>query len=64
MLREKPIRGYMDKVDFDHELGHNSAGNKIYPSPEALLRRQLCAEECGIVEVEVRLKRVVLQGKV
>jgi hypothetical protein len=49
------IIGYMDKVDFDYELGGNLFGNKIYPSPEAVPPHA----GCGIVEVEVRLKKVV-----
>ncbi len=46
---------FMDKVDFDYELGGNLAGNVIYPSEESCYHH----EGCGLVEVEVRLKRVI-----
>jgi hypothetical protein len=49
------VIGYMDKVDWDYELGGNLLGNIVYPSPEAVPAHK----GCGIVEVEVRLKKVV-----
>jgi hypothetical protein len=61
---EEPLWGdddvitcFMEKIDFDYELGRNSAGNMLYPSPESCFR----FEGSGMVEVEVRLKRVVEQ---
>lgn len=58
-MRDSVI-GYMDKTDFDHELGHTGSGNLVYPSIIDLQRQRKCWEECGIVEVEVRLVRVVV----
>lgn len=49
--------GYMCKVAFDHELG-NAPKNKIYSSVESL-KKDHPFEECGIVEVEVRLRQVI-----
>lgn len=46
---------FMDKVDFDYELGGALDGNALYPSPEAVFRH----EGCGLVEVGVRLRRVI-----
>jgi hypothetical protein len=49
---------YMDKTDFDHELGHTDV--KLYETPEALCQRSLHSlAECGIVEVTVTLRRVI-----
>ena len=54
------IVGYMDKVDFDYELGTAGGGNVVYASIEDLIEHEPCAAtECGIVEVEVRLKEVI-----
>lgn len=55
------ITGYMCKIDWDYEFGNAENGNHVYPSIEALKKYHTCWEECGIVEVEVRLKRVVVE---
>ena len=62
-MEDKVITGYMDKIDFECEAGDNPNGNIFYPSEEALLKEMSCAEFCGIVEVEIRLKRVISEGK-
>lgn len=59
--RAKKI-GYMDKTDFDHELGNALGGNEIYRSIEDLKRHKRCATECGIVKVEVTLLEVVQES--
>jgi len=51
--------GYMDKVDFDYELGNAKGGNKVFPSIKDLKENKPCIEECGIVEVEIKLRQVV-----
>ncbi len=51
--------GYMDKVDFEHELGEALGGNKVYSSLEDLRRQKPCTDSCGIVRVEVRAVEVV-----
>lgn len=54
--------GYMDKVDYEEELGNADGGNLVCPSVEDLCARRRCAKEyCGVVEVEVRLVRVVIE---
>lgn len=54
--------GYMCKVDFDEELGNAAGGNTVYPTIEDLREHRGCVKDCGIVEVEVTLKRVVDEG--
>jgi len=58
-MKKRTVIGYMDKVDFDHELGEAIDGNKVFPSVEALRKYKPCCRSCGIVEVEVRLKEVI-----
>ncbi len=53
------IIGYMDMVDWQHEIGCASRGNRVYPSIEDLKSHRACWSSCGIVEVEVSFKRVV-----
>ena len=59
----KTRTGFMCKIDFDHELGMASGGNRVHPSVEDLIREHTCAEDCGIVEVEIKLVRVVKEGE-
>jgi len=56
------VVGYMCRTDFDHELGYAEDGTTIYPSIESLHENRECAKHCGIVEVEVRLRKVVSHG--
>lgn len=55
--------GYMDLVDFQFELGGALDGNKVYPSIEDLTQNRPCTEECGIVEVEIRGRKIILPSK-
>ncbi len=53
---DDPIRCFMDGIDYQHHLGYDRQGTKLYASKEALIEgtgHDLA--ECGIVEVEVRL---------
>ena len=56
------MRGCMCRIDWDHEIGHAADGNRVYPSIRALKEHHKMAEDCGIVEVEVRLVRIVEKG--
>lgn len=60
--KEGTIIGYMDKVDFDYEIGGAEGGNKIYPSIANLQGCRPCTVSCGIVEVEVRLRRIIRES--
>lgn len=53
----KQVIGYMCKTDFDDELPNSET--YVYPSIEELKEKRPCVAECGIVEVEVKLRRVV-----
>lgn len=53
--------GYMCKTDFDHEL--SNVETYVYPSVDELMANRQCVAECGIVEVEVRLLRIVQPSK-
>ncbi len=54
--------GYMCKIDFDHELGTCSKPSKVFSDIESLIEEHDCANECGIVEVEVCLIKVVKES--
>ena len=47
------------KTDWDYEIGNGTV--EVYDSIEQLKKERSCVEECGIVEVEVTLKRVVTE---
>lgn len=57
------IIAYMDKIDFDCEVGGNPNGNIFFTSIEDLKKERTCSEFCGIIEIEIRLKRVVQEEK-
>lgn len=59
----KTIVGYMCKVDYECELGRAPGGVSIYASIEDLKEHRSCAEECGIVEVEVTFSKVIQKGR-
>lgn len=54
--------GYMCKIDFDYELGCASGGSRVYPSQRDLRACHKMADDCGIVEVQVTLIRVISPG--
>lgn len=60
--RGGPVIGYMCATDWECELGAASGGNTVFPSKEDAMRNLKCAESCGIVEVEVRFRSLVVQG--
>lgn len=54
------VVGYMDLTDFECELGAAAGGNLVFPSIEDCRRVNAdCIDACGIVEVEVRFRRVI-----
>lgn len=57
-----PVTGYMCLIDWECELGAACDGTCVYPSEADLRACRSCVEECGIVEVEVRIRRVVHPG--
>lgn len=57
------VIGYMCLIAWEWELGAASDGNRIYPNEKSLRHHHPCADDCGIVEVEVRCRRLVSPGK-
>lgn len=53
----KTVKVYMCAIDWQHELGEVSDYTKVYSSPQALKAQHSCWQECGIVEVEVKLTK-------
>lgn len=53
---------YMCKTDWNFELGKGYDGCELYSTIEDLKEYRPCVEECGIVEIEVTLKRVVQES--
>lgn len=57
------VIGYMDQVDWDHELGEAPRGSSVYRSVADLKAHSgHDVNECGIVKVRVTLERVVKQN--
>lgn len=56
------VIGYMCRIDFECELGAAQGGNTIYPDIEDCRAKRGCTDHCGIVEVEVRCRRIVHPG--
>lgn len=57
----KTVRGFMCKTDWDCEIGAAPNGTKIYYSEVDLRHHRSCVRECGIVEVETRLVKVIYE---
>ena len=49
--------GYMCNTDYEIELGSALGGIKVYSSIEDLKKSKKCWSDCGIVEVEIILKK-------
>jgi hypothetical protein len=61
--KREPVEGYMCRIDWEYEIGNASGGTRVYASIEDLKRDHECADECGIVKVEVRFVEVIAEGK-
>ena len=58
--KQKKIRCFMDGVDWQYPLDGDSKGTKMFPHELDLVAgKNHDLEECGIVEVEVKLIRWV-----
>jgi hypothetical protein len=55
------VKGYMCAIDWQYEIGNARDGNRVYPSLEALKEAHPMYEECGVVEVEVRITLTVME---
>lgn len=54
--------GYMCRIDFECERGYPTNGNRFFEDIEDLRKAHDCSDDCGIVEVEISLKRIVVEG--
>jgi hypothetical protein len=59
MTQESFRIGYVDLVDYQHEIGEAAGGNTIYASAGDLKKHQSCWEGCGIAKVKVYLDEIV-----
>ena len=59
---KKTKKGYMCEIDWTWELGESMGGTKVYSSLKDLKADHKSWEECGIVEVEVKLTKIVVQS--
>lgn len=57
------VRGYMWLTDYMSELGSTLGGNTVFPSVRDCKEHRRCEDQEGIVEVEIRFKRVVESPK-
>lgn len=57
------VVGYMCLVDFKWEIGMAEGGNTVFPSIENCRDVRKCTDQCGIVEVEVRARKIVQEPK-
>jgi len=55
--------GFMCATEYEFETGRASGGVLVYSSIGDLTRHRRCVADCGIVEVEVILRRVIQQPK-
>jgi len=60
-MKKKSIKVYACGIDFQHEIGNASDGNKIYPSIDALKEHAKCWKGCGIVELNLTLNKWVVE---
>lgn len=50
---------YMCGVDWQHHTLSDSSGTVVYPSEDVLRNARSCIPQCGIVEVEMKVRRWV-----
>ena len=67
MGRDNPeddfVTGYMCLIDFECELGMAWDGAPVYPTVEDLKAHHSPWESCGIVEVQVKYVRTIVEQK-
>ena len=56
-----PIVCYMCKTEYDHELLNGQTS--LFSTIKELKEKMKCTDECGVVEVEIRLVSVVQPSK-
>lgn len=51
--------GFMCKTDYYQKLGSASNASQIFSSIETLKQHKKCWSDCGVVEVEIFIKKIV-----
>jgi hypothetical protein len=59
MKKEISKKSYVCGVDWQHEIGEGPNDIKLYSSLEILKKERTCWKECGIVELDIRVKKWV-----
>jgi hypothetical protein len=49
----KHVEAFMDGTDWEHHVGQDAYGAKVYPSPGDVLKDSSCAKACGVVRVRM-----------
>ena len=63
--RSDTVRAFMCLTDWQHEVRRAVDGVKVYPREEGFAYDQrTCIYECGYVEVEIKLIRVVKERSI
>lgn len=60
-VKKEKFKVFIDGVDYQHEIGQTSDGNKVYSDIDSLKEHNRCWEGCGIVECELVFKKWVLE---
>lgn len=63
MQENKGKIGYLCSTDYEFELESAAGGVKIFSSINDLKKNRKCWEECGIIEVEIVQKKVIVEGE-
>ena len=55
--------GYMDQIDFLHEVGEAAGGTTVYASVNDILNHCPCALKCGVVKVKIsKVENAMIAG--
>lgn len=50
---------YIDGIDYQHHLLGASHGTRVFPTIASIKEHRSCVVECGIIEIEIRVRRWV-----
>ena len=59
-MEKKKVRVFLDGTSWEEEVGRDIDGTRVYPDVKAVLKRHPgVADECGVVECELKFIRWV-----
>lgn len=58
----KKVKAYLCQTDWDTDIPCGAQDIKIVTNLKHLKKTRQCVKECGIVEVEIKLKRIISKG--